>query len=286
MTDQVNILGPSSEHVALTLLLNHQDLIMLVATFGGMLVLLMWERVWPRRHSPDLPISRWWNNWLLGYLNFAIILWLLRLVEQSSWFAALRPEQSLLEHMHPALALLLLLFIVEGITYALHRLFHVSPLLWRFHAVHHLDTEVDVTTSHRHHIVEVLATTLIVMSIIFLLNVPAVIVMFVALLRLMIALMSHSNLDLPESVDRRLRWFIVTPDFHRLHHSSDPRHTNSNYGAVFPWFDYLFNTVSTVPYKEQRHMQLGLEYLRGRRDSRLDQLLLLPFVWKRRALPI
>jgi sterol desaturase/sphingolipid hydroxylase (fatty acid hydroxylase superfamily) len=88
-------------------------------------------------------------------------------------------------------------------------------------------------------------------------------------------------LRLPERLDSVLRKFILTPDFHRLHHSSEARFTDSNYGSMVPWFDYLFGTASNRPYDEQTDMELGLEYLRQPRDSRLDRLVLIPFVWRR-----
>ena len=88
----------------------------------------------------------------------------------------------------------------------------------------------------------------------------------------------HSNTRLPPRVDRYLRWFVVTPDFHRVHHSSDRQFTDSNYSSTVPWFDYLFGSYRSRPAEAQRDMEIGLETFRERRDSRLDQLLLMPLV--------
>ena len=96
-------------------------------------------------------------------------------------------------------------------------------------------------------------------------------------------LFSHSNVHLPQGLDRVLRKVILTPDFHRMHHSSEPRFTDSNYGSMVPWFDYLFGTATNRPFEEQADMELGLEYLRQPRDSRLDRMVLLPFTWRRSA---
>lgn len=283
MNESVNLLGPASEYTALAVLATHQGLVLLIATFGGMVLLLMLESLWPRRPSTDLPVGRWLNNWLLAYINFAAVLWLVHLAASSPWARSLAVKPGVLESLPPALAFLALLVVLEFCGYWLHRLFHASPFLWRFHAIHHLDTEVDVTTSHRHHTVEAVAASLVFLPVLLLLGVSAVLAILVALVRLIIVLVSHSNLALPEPVDRMLRWLLVTPDFHRLHHSSDPRYTNSNYGTVLPWFDYLFKTASDVPYQQQRQMQLGLEYLRAPRDGRLDRLLLLPMIWRRKV---
>lgn len=283
MNESINLLGPASEHSTLAYLATHQHLVLLIATFGGMVLLLMVESLWPRRPSTDLPVARWLNNWLLAYLNFAAVLWLVQLAASTPWARSLAVESRLLDWLPPALGFLVLLVVLEFGGYWLHRAFHASPFLWRFHAVHHLDTEVDVTTSHRHHTVEAITTSLVFLPVLLVLGVSAVLAILVALTRLSIILISHSNLALPEPVDRVLRWLVVTPDFHRLHHSSDPRYTNSNYGTVLPWFDYLFKTASDLPYQQQNQMQLGLEYLRAPRDGRLDRLLLLPLVWRRKV---
>jgi sterol desaturase/sphingolipid hydroxylase (fatty acid hydroxylase superfamily) len=89
--------------------------------------------------------------------------------------------------------------------------------------------------------------------------------------------LAHSNIYIPEVINRWLQYFIVTPDFHRLHHCSDRAFTDSNYGTISPWLDYLFGTASSRPFGEQETMELGLEYAREPRDSRIDQLLLMPF---------
>jgi len=94
---------------------------------------------------------------------------------------------------------------------------------------------------------------------------------------------THSNLRLPRWLDRSLRRLIVTPDFHRLHHCAEREYTDSNYGGVLPWFDYLFGTASNRPWDEQTTMTLGLEYQREPADSRLDRMLLAPFTSIRQA---
>ena len=169
MNESVNLLGPASEYTALAVLATHQNLVLLIATFGGMVLLLMLESLWPRRPSTDLSVGRWLNNWLLAYINFAAVLWLVHLAASSPWARSLAVKPGLLESLPPALAFLALLVVLEFGGYWLHRLFHASPFLWRFHAIHHLDTEVDVTTSHRHHTVEAVAGSLVFLPVFLLL---------------------------------------------------------------------------------------------------------------------
>lgn len=274
--------GPPSGSTLVTWVLNNPSHALLVATFGGMLLLMILEEVWPRQQVTETPVARWLTNWLLAGINFFLVLWLGLVAGSSAWVQELRPDRGVFGELHPAIAFVLLLLAVELLLYLLHRVFHSVPLLWRIHAVHHTDTQVDVTTSHRHHILEVVATSLVLLPLFLLTAVSAEVLAWVLFVRLAIVLLSHSNLAIPESLDRWLRLFVVTPDFHRVHHSSERRYTNSNFGTVLPWFDYLFGTSRSVSPAQQTSMQWGLEYLREPGDSRLDRLLLLPVSWRRR----
>src|SRR2546425_5503887 len=88
---------------------------------------------------------------------------------------------------------------------------------------------------------------------------------------------SHANIRIPAAVDRVLRWFIVTPDMHRLHHSVDATETNSNFGFALTWWDRLFGTYRAEPAAGHEHMIIGVDQFRARREVWLDRLLLQPF---------
>lgn len=261
--------------------LDNPSHVLLIATFGGMLLLMILEEVWPRQEVTETPVARWLTNWLLAGVNFFLVLWLGLVAGNLVWVQELRPDSGIFGGLHPAIVFVLLLLALEFMLYLLHRIFHRVPLLWRVHAVHHMDTQVDVTTSHRHHVLEVAATSLLLLPLFLLTAVSAEVLACVLFTRLAIVLLSHSNLAIPEALDRWLRLFVVTPDFHRVHHSSERRYTNSNFGTVLPWFDYLFGTAKSVSLEQQATMQWGLEYLREPGDSRLDRLLLLPLRWRR-----
>ncbi len=173
---------------------------------------------------------------------------------------------------------------MEFITYWIHRAYHTIPILWRIHAVHHSDTEVDVTTSHRHHPFEPMINALILTPILFALGAPIVVLASYNLLHTAFSLISHSNIVLPEKLDKVLRLFVITPDFHRMHHSSDRQYTDSNYSAIVPWFDYLFGTATRLPYADIPKMELGLEVLRDNKDNRLDKLFTTPFIFKQKTI--
>lgn len=261
----------------------HFTEIQFAAIFGGMVLMFLIEGLIPRRVANTDQTSRWLNNIGLALFNhFLIIFYSIIVIGLVSKF---QPESSLLHHFKVSdlPAFLILLIVMEFINYWIHRAFHHIPLLWRIHMVHHTDTEVDVTTSHRHHPFEPMINTLILTPIIFILGAPVVVLALFNLLHTAISLVSHSNIVLPKKLDNVLRLFIITPDFHRMHHSSEKKYTNSNYSAVVPWFDYLFKTATRRPYEELPKMELGLETLRSPRDSRLDKLFTAPFTYKKNA---
>ena len=278
-------LAPSHDNPLLAYLIDQHSLVLLVFTFGGMLLLMMLEQLFPRRQSVAIPVGHWLTNWFLASVNFFVLFWLT--LQIGSW-APLRsffPDPGLYEQLPSVVAIGTLVLLVEFASYWLHRVFHRVGGLWRMHAVHHADTTFDVTTSHRHHTAEVVIDTLIMLPLFLCFGAPALVMVLYQLLRVLGVLFNHSNIYLPAGVDAALRKFIVTPDFHRLHHSRDPQFTNSNYGTVFPWFDYLFGTARRVPFENSAAMPVGLEYLRERRDARPDRLLLLPLMWRRWGLP-
>jgi sterol desaturase/sphingolipid hydroxylase (fatty acid hydroxylase superfamily) len=274
-------MGPAHDNPWLALLVQQQSLALLIATFGGMLVFMLFEGPRPGREQAPLPVAHWLSNWFLAAINYFAGLWLVLQLGNLPWARALQPERGIFELLHPALALAVLVLLVEGLAYLMHRLYHGVPLLWRVHAVHHMDCELDVTTSHRHHVLEVVTNTLVMLPFFLLLGAPAVVLVLLSLLRTFVVLFNHSTLSLPPALDRVLGWLIVTPAFHHVHHLSERENTNANYGTVVPWFDYLFGTARRLSREDLAAGQIGLEYLRAPRDGRLDRVLLLPFTWRR-----
>ena len=93
---------------------------------------------------------------------------------------------------------------------------------------------------------------------------------------MVVTLLAHSNTRLPDGVDRWLRYGIVTPDLHRVHHSSWQPETDSNYGAVFPISDMILGTYVAQPRDRHEGMELGLEGVREDEAHALLPLLLSP----------
>lgn len=258
----------------------HYIEIQFAATFGGIFLLLLLE---PNNSGVGHSGSRWLNNIALTFLNFYILIFWGGWLMSSGLLEWLQPQYSFFEsfEMPVVFIVLLTVFAFEFLGYWYHRALHSIPLLWRIHAVHHADTQLDVTTSHRSHPFEGMLFSLVSLPLLLSLGVPFLAAFSYSILRLLISQISHANIRLPEKLDMLLRLLLVTPDFHRMHHLSKQQYTDSNYGVITPWFDYMFGTASRLPAATLREHEIGLSYLRSPKESRLDRLLLLPFFWKK-----
>ena len=158
-----------------------------------------------------------------------------------------------------------------------HVLSHKINLLWRIHRMHHADTGFDLTTALRFHPLEIVLSMFWKALIIVALGAPAVAVLVFEIVLNGMAMFNHSNVKLPLGFDRLLRRLVVTPDMHRVHHSSYKAETNSNYGFNFPFWDYLFGTYTAQPRLGHQEMEIGLEYYRDKAPTRLLWSIILPF---------
>ena len=255
-----------------------------VITFGALTVAMLWESLAPRRALEGSIVWRWANNFSLSLLSWYVttvvstmyVLWLAGW-SQINHFGLYQSVSA------PFLVMFFTLLLVSQLlSYLVHIAFHKIDWLWPIHAVHHTDVDVDVTTSYRHHPLEALVSLPVIAPIILLLGTPIEVVAVYKIFEITFTIFSHSNIRIPEGLEKYLSRIILTPDFHRLHHCVEERYTNSNYGSLVPWYDYLFGTASSKPYKEQETMELGLEYLREPRDSRLDRLIWAPvLMWRK-----
>jgi sterol desaturase/sphingolipid hydroxylase (fatty acid hydroxylase superfamily) len=143
--------------------------------------------------------------------------------------------------------------------------------------MHHADLDVDVTTGTRFHVIEVGLSMILKFGVIVAIGASAVAVVVFEILLNAGSLFNHANVALPGAVDRRLRWLVVTPDMHRVHHSIDPAERNRNFGFTVPWWDWLFATYRAEPQAGHDRMILGIAQFRDHVELRLDRLLTQPF---------
>lgn len=167
------------------------------------------------------------------------------------------------------------LILLDLWTYWLHRAYHRIPLMWRLHEVHHRDAFLDTTSAVRFHLGEVVLSSILRLAPIMVLSIPLMTVILFEAILLACALFHHSNVRLPQSFERRLSRFIVTPSIHWVHHHALRSDTDSNYGSLLSAWDYLFRSRSGT--KRSYDMKIGAE---GIEELSFLGLLLSPFVRK------
>lgn len=169
------------------------------------------------------------------------------------------------------------LLLLDLLIYGQHVMMHNVPLLWRLHRVHHTELGLDVTSAVRFHPIEIIVSMLIKMAFVVLMGIPVIAVIIFEVLLNGLALFNHSNLKLPKPVDKFLRYLIVTPETHWIHHSEIVKETNSNYGFNLIIWDKLFSTYTPRPKVDYPQMQQGLKEFGLKEPLSLYQLLILPF---------
>ncbi|MDE0373521.1 MAG: sterol desaturase family protein [Rhodospirillales bacterium] len=241
-------------------LILYEDQVRLFSFAGVLAVMALLENLFPRRQRRAPTARRWGVNLALTAIN-TVTLRLLFPLLAVEW-AALMTTHDI--GLAPILgvpywaACLVGIALLDLVIYAQHAAFHHIPFLWRFHRVHHADLEVDVTTGVRFHPGEIVLSMLIKFATIALLGVPAAAVVAFEVLLNATSLFHHANLALPRAVDRVLRLVIVTPDVHRVHHSTIRAETDSNFGFSVTWWDRLFGTFRAEPSAGHTGMEIGL----------------------------
>lgn len=254
-----------------------------LGVFGGMLLaMIAAERLAPRRRLTQGLVGRWFRNLSVVVLNTLVLrLSFFFLPTLAVGFAFLMAERGIglfnLVDLPPVLEIVAAVLLLDLAIWAQHVAFHKVPLFWRLHRVHHADMDIDVTTGLRFHPVEIILSMVFKFAVIALLGPAAVAVLLFEVVLNGAAMFNHANLRLPGWLDRLLRRIIVTPDFHRVHHSVIPSETDSNYGFNLTLWDRLFGTLTPQPRAGHDGMEIGLaDYREGRRQG-LGWMLALPF---------
>lgn len=170
---------------------------------------------------------------------------------------------------------LLAIVLFDAWQYAWHRMNHAVPLLWRFHAVHHADGELDATTGLRFHTGEIVLSSIARLAVLPVLGLTVQEVLFYETLLLPIILFHHSNVRVPAALDRGLRWLIVTPRMHWVHHSDYRPETDSNFSSVLSVWDRLFGSFRLR--EDPGTLSLGLDHVDRRHWGTLAGMLAMPF---------
>ena len=226
-----------------------------------------------------MPNARWWaGNGLLALTHIGVYAIYPLGATMVAVLVSKSPYGLLNGPLTPfALRFVLAVILLDLLRYGVHYLFHRIPVLWRIHQVHHSDPDFDLTTGVRNHPAEVFLIQGAYLATVALTAPPPIAVLAVGLATAVQNLFSHANLNLPRWIERPLRYFLITPDVHRIHHSDQYEEQKTNFGFLFPYWDRLFRTYCSAPAVEHEEMGIGLQGFQDDRSMNPLHLLAMPF---------
>ena len=261
------------------MIVHAEGLIRLAAFAAVLAAVALWELAAPRRKPLHTRGARWPHNLGLLLVDVAVVRVLAPGAAIGVALAAEARGWGLLNAVSLPwwTALLIGVLLLDLLIYFQHVMFHAVPTLWRLHRVHHADQDFDVTTGTRFHPIEILLSTVIKCAAVAAIGASPLAVLVFEVLLNATAMFNHANASLPERAERWVRWLVVTPDMHRVHHSVLYDESSSNFGFNLPWWDRLFGTYRAQPRLGHDAMTIGVDAFRSAEDLRLDHLLVQPF---------
>ena len=260
-------------------LITYEWAIRLAGFAGVFVVMALWELGLPRRRLTVDRRLRWPGNLGVVAIDTVIVRALFPTAVVGVALVCEARGWGLLRWLGSPLwaATLVSLILLDLAIYLQHVLFHWVPALWRLHRMHHADLDIDVTTGVRFHPIEIVLSLFIKLGVVAGLGTSALAVLIFEVLLNATSLFNHSNVRMAAGVDRIVRWLVVTPDMHRVHHSIIRAETDSNFGFNFPWWDRLFGTYRPQPKAGHLGMTIGIDAFRDPAELRLDRMLAQPF---------
>jgi len=242
--------------------------------------MFLWELILPRRPLTTSKSARWFSNLGLVLIDSVTVRLAFPaglaavafLAQQRGWGLFNQFELSTL------FKIVFSVLILDLAIYLQHIMFHSAPLLWRLHMVHHSDMDIDVTTGIRFHPIEIFLSMGIKMAVVVLMGAPPASVLIFEIILNGTSMFNHGNVRYSQQIDSLLRLLVVTPEMHRVHHSTIRWETNSNLGFSFPWWDRLFGTYRPQPAKGHLEMTIGLDQYKEPQKLTFLWLIALPFI--------
>ena len=259
--------------------MSEEATIRLACFLGIFAAIALWEVAAPRRARSASRLARWPSNIAIVALNTLLARIVVPIAAVGLAAIGKAEGWGLLNaaSLPPLAKVAVAVVVLDLAIYLQHVMFHAVPALWRLHRMHHADLDFDVTTGARFHPIEILLSAGIKMIVVAALGPPAVAVLIFEVLLNATAMFNHGNVRIALGLDRALRWLVVTPDMHRVHHSIEVEETNSNFGFNLPWWDRMFGTYRDQPAAGHEAMTIGLDQFRDPGELRLDRMLTQPF---------
>ena len=240
------------------------------------------ETLRPDRRSRPHTTGRWLGHFTVYVadlvLSSSLLPWvLLGLLADRSATLGVRMFEPIEASGGPWAVLAAGLVCIDLLIYWTHRLQHAVPVLWRFHAVHHADTEMDVSTALLHHPIAYLGVALIVGLVMHAAGMPAWVFPVYGLFEVTAGAFQHVATPVPDRFERALRWLMVTPGMHQVHHSIDAAHHDRNFANVLSVWDRLFGSLHVASEAERATIRFGVEPYTEARHRGLWWMLSMPF---------
>jgi len=242
--------------------------------------MMIFEWKFPRRKLSVSRKIRWSNNLFLVVFNTIILRVMFPILAIGVAAIAKQKQWGVLNLFtgYYWVKIIISVILLDFIIYFQHVMFHVLPFVWRIHRMHHIDLDIDVTTGLRFHPFEIMLSMLIKIVVVITFGIPVLAVLIFEILLNATSMFNHSNAYIPIKMDKYLRWFVVTPDMHRVHHSIYSKETNSNYGFNLPWWDRVCKTYQDQPQDGHVNMQIGLKIFRKIKYLNIWWLVMIPFI--------
>ncbi len=264
---------------------NNESGIRLGAFLGLFALFALTEYFTPRRKLTMLKSNRWFTNIIIVILDGLVvrILFPAAAVGVALWASARGWGLFNLIDAPLWIAVLVSIVVLDFAVWWSHLLSHKIPILWRIHRMHHSDRDFDVTTAIRFHPIEIVVSMVWKVLWVIALGAPAVGVIMFEILLNGLALFNHSNTKLPLKLDAIIRTLIVTPDMHRVHHSTIVRETDSNYGFNLSIWDRIFSTYNDQPELGHDKMIIGIDEWQDENPTKLGWTLSVPFISQKKT---
>lgn len=266
----------------------YEPMLRMSAFLGVFLIVALWEFVAPRREALPSRVVRWPHNLAILLIDVLAV----RVIAPGAAIAVAVAGEihgwGLLNVLPPPvwIGVPMAVAFLDAAIYFQHVAFHALPTLWRLHRVHHSDVHVDLTTGTRFHPAEILISTALKCAAVAAIGAPVVAVLAFEILLNATSMFNHGNVRMGARADRWLRWVLVTPDMHRVHHSINFNESSSNFGFSLSWWDRILGTYRAQPSRGHEAMTLGVDAFRGMEDQRIGPLLVQPFLDNPGSYPI
>lgn len=261
--------------------MEQEGIIRLSIFFGLFIGFAAIEYFFPRRVVAKSKARRWLTNWSVSVFNvltLRLFSFALPLLAIGAAFDAQNLGIGLFNQIGFSawIEIIMAILILDFCIWLQHLLTHKIEFLWRIHRVHHSDTEMDISTAIRFHPIEIALSMALKIGLVYILGADPLSVLIFEILLNGSSIFNHANINIPNKFDKILRFLIVTPDMHRIHHSSDRIEHDTNFGFALSIWDHMFRTYKMRPERNHKEMEIGLNW-QDEKPDKLGWSLSLPF---------